>query len=86
MTLSLIGRLENSGDASGGVYAMDTLYFPLNGPVFNLPYGYSATIAGLNVVDNRVVRDDGGTVPEPGTLALLGLGFAGIAATRRRKQ
>jgi len=25
-------------------------------------------------------------IPEPGTLALLGLGFAGLAATRRRKQ
>jgi len=25
-------------------------------------------------------------VPEPGTLALIGLGFAGLAASRRRKQ
>jgi len=82
MWLSLSGSVEQIGDAVGAVYAMDTLYFPLSGPVFNLPDGYTATIVGLNVEDNRVVR---GTVPEPGSLALLGLGLAGLGLSRRRK-
>jgi len=31
-------------------------------------------------------QPENGTAPEPGTLALLGLGLAGLAATRRRKE
>ena len=44
---------------SGGMNAMHTNSFPTDRPVFNLPDGYSAFIDGMNVVDNRVVRDEG---------------------------
>jgi hypothetical protein len=36
-------------------------------------------------LDNLRFEVPGGAVPEPGTLALLGLGLAGVAATRRRQ-
>lgn len=40
---------------------------------------------GWSQFDNVVVDANGGQVPEPGSLALLGLGLAGLAALRRKR-
>jgi hypothetical protein len=43
-------------------------------------------LSSVSIVNGRVVGADTGEVPEPMTLALLGIGVAGLRATRRRKQ
>lgn len=84
----------NTGDsvaveAFDGVASVGSLSITADGTynfgsarITSLSFDDSSTGAGFGFGDFRYDR----SVPEPGTLALLGLGLASLAGTRRRKQ
>jgi hypothetical protein len=80
LEMSLSASVLAAFGGGGSADAFNTLYFPKDGPVFNLPDGYSAVIYGLNVEGNRV---GGGEVPEPATFGMVGVAVAAVVALRR---
>lgn len=84
-TLSLIGHLVGGGSVTTSLNTSDTwMTYALSG-FNNLS---SVDIYGYNVyavaIDNLEINAS--AVPEPASMALLGLGLAGVLAARRRKQ
>jgi hypothetical protein len=76
---SVTGEFSNIAGltAAANTDFSNTLSFPLEGPVFNLPNGYTANSADAGIVNNSFV------VPEPGSLVLFALGCVGFSACRR---
>lgn len=72
---------SGNGVGYGEAKFLNTFHFATDRDVFVLPEGYSVTVAGMDLVNNRV---PGGEIPEPGTWGLMLGSFAVIAYGRRR--
>jgi hypothetical protein len=73
-----------SGGGSGFLGIVDSVAFSSIEFGSELTGGIGASPSGEQFAVDNVRLANG--VPEPGALALLGLGLAGLAASRRRKQ
>ena len=76
---SLGAQLDTNGQPDPNGVSHDLFLKAIFGRTAVASYGWTVDATG------DVQGGVGGEVPEPGSLALLGLGFAGLAAMRRRR-
>jgi hypothetical protein len=83
------GSVIDTFDAAFGTYDLKTAIGPItNTPFIRPDLTYGTTLGGLNIQssgNSTFTATTGTTVPEPGSLALLGTGVVGLFGSLRRK-
>ena len=72
---------RDTGAVNADAHFSKTLTFVTDGPVFDLPAGYTASSISGNIADNHFVL---APVPLPAAIWLFGSAFGGLGLMRRR--